>query len=155
MSGDGKRDHAKSDCGGSAKAPPIIHRPANATAPVLDSTPTSVHSQDDVASRHAAAERFYEATNPSTNFDETLQRMYPSLSSNQRRAVVTKLLNPLREPTIDVFAQTYTVEELDAATAFYRPPIGEFVQTKMPDFNATMIERIMPFLKRAAERAVR
>ena len=37
-SGDRKRSHVSPDCGGGTKVPPMTHREANATAPVLDST---------------------------------------------------------------------------------------------------------------------
>ena len=39
MSGNRKQNQAKPDCGGAAKAKPIIHRETTVTAPVLDSTP--------------------------------------------------------------------------------------------------------------------
>ena len=38
MSGNRKQNQAKPDCGGAAKAKPIIHRETTVTAPVLDST---------------------------------------------------------------------------------------------------------------------
>jgi hypothetical protein len=40
-SGDRRRSHASPDCGGGAKASPVTHREANATAPVVDSTETN------------------------------------------------------------------------------------------------------------------
>ena len=43
MSGNRKQNQAKPDCGGAAKAKPIIHRETTVTAPVLDSTRHFTH----------------------------------------------------------------------------------------------------------------
>jgi hypothetical protein len=55
-SGDRKRSHVSPDCGGGTKVPPMTHREANATAPVLDSTDVAEAQAEEVIQPDSVAD---------------------------------------------------------------------------------------------------
>jgi hypothetical protein len=115
------------------------------------------YSQDDLASRRAAAER-YEAMMPITKMlDESIQQMALSLPNHQRDTLVAQLRQAvddeqLRAVALDKMAAVFTVEELDALTTFYGSTVGQSIVTKFPVYMAEMLPVIELEIARAAQR---
>jgi hypothetical protein len=117
---------------------------------------TNAQSQDDLASRRAAAER-YEATMPIAKMmEESIEQISLSLPNNQRNLFVAQMRQvvdrgQLRTIALDKMAEVFTAEELDALAAFYGSPVGQTIVTKFPVYMA----EIMPVIQRELARAVR
>ncbi|MGH6905862.1 MAG: DUF2059 domain-containing protein [Geminicoccaceae bacterium] len=113
------------------------------------------YSQDDLANRRAAAER-YEATMPIAKMlDESIQQMALSLPNHQRDTLFAQIRQAvddeqLRAIALDKMAAVFTVEELDALTAFYGSTVGQSIVTKFPVYMAEMLPVIELEVARAA-----
>ena len=90
MSGNRKQNQAKPDCGGAAKAKPIIHRETTVTAPVLDSTLYYTHSltqREGVLSVMTMLRQLRDqlAAHPQCQHEETGQGQLPSAHIGEKR----------------------------------------------------------------------
>jgi hypothetical protein len=121
--------------------------------PIIDH---NAYSQDDLASRGAAAER-YEATMPIAKMmEESIEQISLSLPANQRILFVAQMRQvvdgrQLQAIALDKMAEVFTAEELDALAAFYGSPVGQTIVTKFPVYMA----EVMPVIQRELARAVR
>ena len=117
---------------------------------------TGVHSQDDPASRRAAAAR-YEATMPIAKMmEQSIEQISLSLPANQRNAFVAQMRQvvdgrQLQTIALDKMAEVFTAGELDALAVFYGSPVGQSIVAKFPVYMA----EIMPVIQRELARAVR
>jgi hypothetical protein len=117
---------------------------------------TNAYSQDDLASRRAAAER-YEATMPIVKMmEDSIQQMTLSLPNDQRNIFVTQMGQvvdgqQLRTIALDTMVEVFSAEELDALAAFYGSPVGQTIVTKFPVY----IAKVMPAIELQLARAIR
>jgi hypothetical protein len=117
---------------------------------------TNAHSQDDPASRRAAAER-YEATMPIAKMmEQSIEQISLSLPAKQRNAFIAQMRQvvdgrQLQAIALDKMAEVFMARELDALAAFYGSPVGQKIVTKFPVYMA----EIMPVIQRELARAVR
>jgi hypothetical protein len=117
---------------------------------------TNAHSQADLASRRAAAER-YEATMPMAKMmEESIQQMALSLPKDQRSMFIAQMAQvvdrrQLRTIALDKMTNVFSADELNALAAFYGSSVGQSIVTKFPVYMA----EIMPAIQLELARAVR
>lgn len=116
---------------------------------------TNAHSQEDLASRRAAAER-YEATMPVAKMlEESVEQIALSLPDDQRATFVAQMLRvidgqQLRSMVLEKMIEVFSADELDALATFYGSAVGQSVVAKFPVYMAEMMPLIQLELARAA-----
>jgi hypothetical protein len=116
---------------------------------------TNAHSQEDLASRRAAAER-YEATMPVAKMlEESVEQIALSLPDDQRATFVAQMLRvidgqQLRSRVLEKMIEVFSADELDALATFYGSAVGQSVVAKFPVYMAEMMPLIQLELARAA-----
>ena len=116
---------------------------------------TNAHSQEDLASRRAAAER-YEATMPVAKMlEESVEQIALSLPDHQRATFVAQMLRvidgqQLRSMVLEKMIEVFSADELDALATFYGSAVGQSVVAKFPVYMAEMMPLIQLELARAA-----
>jgi hypothetical protein len=148
---------------------------ATLLAAILAVSVAAVSAQQSTAAARAAAERLVGLLNINQNSEQMIQTIQKSqesfigaqkLSDEEKKKVLDQLrttmetvMKPVMEKTagisVDVYAQTFTVEELEGLIAFYQSPIGRKFLEKQPQLmNATMlrtaelIQGVMPEIQR-------
>ena len=116
---------------------------------------TNAHSQEYLASRRAAAER-YEATMPVAKMlEESVEQIALSLPDDQRATFVAQMLRvidgqQLRSMVLEKMIEVFSADELDALATFYGSAVGQSVVAKFPVYMAEMMPLMQLELARAA-----
>jgi hypothetical protein len=78
----------------------------------------------------------------------------PNASETNRSAIRAKLLElinvkSLEQTAIDAYAETFTLEELEAMVAYFSSPLGRAAAGKQKDLNAKIAPDIIEMIDRA------
>lgn len=113
---------------------------------------------DDLRDRYAAAERFEAVAPTSGRIAAYLEKIFSDLPQKKREELMTVINDTvteseIRQLSMEVMVSIYTVEEIDAMTAFFGSEMGQSVYRKQAAFSADAVPKLMLLLRNGIARA--
>ena len=111
-------------------------------------------AQDTPAARTVAAERYADLMEVDKATGDAIQDYAQRVRPDRREAFVQHMARTvdqkkIRAAAVDAMVQVFTLEELNAAVAFWSSPAGRSMSAKLPKYQATFVPGMVAELDRA------